>query len=49
MLFCVSMFQLQFCSAMEHKAIDKIIDSGKMEAGLIGKETTLSKCAKKPD
>ncbi len=34
---------LQLCSSSEHQAVDKIIDTGKVEAGLINKETVLSK------
>lgn len=40
---CCMVSTFQLCSAAEHKAVDKIIDSGKMVAGLIDKETVLSK------
>ena len=42
-ILSVCLFPPQLCTTNEHQAIDKIIDSGKMMAGLISKETVLSK------
>ena len=41
---CASLYvHLQLCSPEEHKAIDKMIDVGKVEAGTVKRQIILSK------
>ncbi len=40
--FCLFLW-LQLCSPEEHKAVDKMIDSGKVEAGTVQRQVILSK------
>ena len=40
--YCCSLF-LQLCTPEEHKAVDKIIDSGKVKAGTVQRQVVLSK------